>query len=160
VHSESRQPRISSSSASVRSSCARSLTSDPQPFLDRVAVDAAVFEVEFVRPVGDRVDRLARHEPQRLRLAAPAVLLARPGVREGSVGRIDRPGVRKRLALLLLPEHLEDHAASTVSRTHFPCSRKRRRNASRSCERGPWPVTTDISSSQSGSLYSHTPSSV
>src|SRR3954467_8320841 len=153
VHSESRQPRISSSSASSSRRCARSFTSDPQPFLDRVAVDAAVLEVELVRPLRHLVHRVARHEPQRLALSAAAVLLARPRVRERGVGSDDRPCVRERLPFFLLAEDLEDHqAASTVSRTHFSCSRKRARNARRSCERGPCPVTTERSSSQSGSL--------
>ena len=40
----------------------------------------------------------------------------------------------------------------TVSRTQRVSSRLRRRKASRSCDFGPWPVTTDRSSSQSGSV--------
>src|SRR3954452_4046464 len=108
VHSESRQPTISSSSASSRSSCARTLSGFLQPRLDRVAVDAAVLEVELVRPVGDRVHRFARHEPEGLALAAPAVLLACPRLGEDGVGRLDRSGVSERLALLLLAEDLED----------------------------------------------------
>src|SRR5204863_10203161 len=72
VHSESRQPITSSSSASPRRS---SFTRLLQPRLDRVAVDAAVLEVELVGPVLDHVQRVARHEPERDRLAAPAVLL-------------------------------------------------------------------------------------
>src|SRR6185437_8521434 len=168
VHSESRQPTISSSSAnpssrSVLDESAGALTCLLQPSLDRVAVDAAVLEVELVGPVGDLVDRRARYEPEALALAAAAELLARPGIGEGRIGRLDRPRVRERLSLPLLAEDLVDHAASrwfrTVSRTHFSWSRKRRRNASRSCERGPWPVTTAFSSSQSGSVYSQTPSS-
>src|SRR3954447_25665092 len=122
VHSESRHPRISSSSAIDSRSCARAFTCLLQPRLDRVAVDAAVLQVELVRPLRHLVDRLARDEPQRLALAAPAVLLARPGVGECGVGRDDGAGVREGLALLLLPEDLEDghrYAASTASRTHF-----------------------------------------
>src|SRR6185312_14878486 len=80
-----------------------------QSRLDRVAVDAPVLQVELVRPLRDAVDRVARDEPQSLRLAAPAVLLARPRLGEGRVGRLDRAGVRERLAALLLPEDLEDH---------------------------------------------------
>ena len=161
-----------------------------QPRLDRVAVDAAVLQVELVRPVVHLVDRRARHQPERRRLASPAVLLARLGVGERGVRRDDRPGVLERLPLALLAEDLEDahalrsrprrhlrsfvslrraydscgagragpsapqlttrrsvrvsvapttHAASSASRTHCSCSRKRRRKASRSCERGPWP---------------------
>src|SRR3954449_12385724 len=82
VHSDSRQPRISSSSASSRSSATRSLTRLLQPHLDRVAVDAAVLEVELVGPVVDDVHRVARDEPERDRLAAAAVLLARGRLRE------------------------------------------------------------------------------
>ena len=33
--------------------------------------------------------------------------------------RVDRPRALERLALSLLPEDLEDHAASRMSRTHF-----------------------------------------
>src|SRR5205807_7429088 len=72
VHSESRQPTISSSSASPSSTC--SLTSLLKSGLDRVAVDAAVLEVELVGPVLDVADRVARHEPERDRLASTAVL--------------------------------------------------------------------------------------
>src|SRR4051794_16556756 len=141
VHSESRQPRISSSSARLRSSRARSLACNTQPLLDRVAVDAPVLEVELVGPVRHRMDRRARNEPQALALAPPPELLARPRVGERRVGRVDRAGVRVRLALPLLAKDFEDHAARTVSRTHFSCWRKRARKASRSCERGPCPVT-------------------
>src|SRR5947207_7092551 len=156
VHSESRQPTISSSSARPSSAC--SLTSLLQAGLDRVAVDAAVLEVELVDPVLDVADRVARDQPERDRLAAAAVLLARPGLREVRVGRGDRARVLEWLATPLLAEDLVDHAASTASRTHRSCSRNRRRKASRSSVFGPWPVTTCLSSSQSGSEYSQTPS--
>src|SRR5690242_12235319 len=106
VHSESRQPRTSSSSARPSSSC--SFTRLLQTCLDRVAVDAAVLEVELVGPVLDVADRVAGDEPQRDRLAAPAVLLARPRLGEVRVGRLDRPGVLERLAPPLLPEHFVD----------------------------------------------------
>src|SRR3954447_18291565 len=79
VHSESRQPMTSSSSASPSSS---SFTCLLQARFDRVAVDAAVLEVELVCPVLDVVDRVARDEPQRHRLGAASVLLARPHLRE------------------------------------------------------------------------------
>src|SRR5207245_376656 len=102
-------------------------------------VDAAVLEVELVGPVLDVTDRVARREPERYRLAPPAVLLARPGLREVGIGRLDGAGVLERLATPLLPEHLVDHAASTASRTHCSCSRKRRRKASRSSVFGPCP---------------------
>src|SRR5262249_8778542 len=160
VHSESRQPRTSSSSARPSSTC--SFTCLLQACLDRVAVDAAVLEVELVRPVLDVADRVARDEPERDRLAAPAVLLACPGLREVRIGRDDRAGVLERGAAALLAEDLPDrilHAARTASRPHRSCPRKPRRNASRSSVLGPWPVTTCLSSSQSGSVYSQTPSS-
>src|SRR4051812_27110729 len=150
---------MSSSSAIDSRSRARAFTRDPQPFLDRVAVDAAVLEVELVRPLGHLMHGVAWHQPQRDRLAAATVLLARPRVGERRIRGVDRAGMGERLTFPLLTKDLEDHATRTASRTHFSCSRKRARNASRSCERGPWPVTTDFSSSQSGSPYSHTPSS-
>src|SRR6185437_8697917 len=183
VHSLSRQPRTSSSSASPSSAC--SFTSLLQSRLDRVAVDAAVLEVELVGPVLDVADRVARDEPECDRLAAAPVLLARPGLGEVRIRRDDRAGVLERGAALLLAEDLPDrgplrrrqsrhlrslpgsveptpgmaHAARTASRTHCSWSRKRRRKASRSSVFGPWPVTTCLSSSQSGSVYSQTPSS-
>src|SRR5499427_2950922 len=123
VHSESRQPRTSSSSARPSSAC--SFTSLLQACLDRVAVDAAVLEVELVRPVLDVVDRVAWDEPERDRLAAPAVLLACPRLREVGVGGHNRAGVLERGAALLLAEDLPNrmtcrvsHAARTMSRTH------------------------------------------
>src|SRR5439155_4224813 len=157
VHSESRQPRTSSSSARPSSAC--SFTRLLQPCLDRIAVDAAVLEVELVGPVLDVADRVARDEPERDRLAAPAVLLARPRLREVGVRRLDGAGVLERLAFPLPAKNLVDHAASTTSRTHCSRSRKPRRKASRSSVFGPWPVTTCLSSAQSGSVYSQTPSS-
>src|ERR1035437_5239572 len=165
VHSESRQPRTSSSSASPRRS---SLSAGPssssftrllQPGLDRVAVDAAVLQLELVRPIVDDTNLLARREPRRNGLAAAAVLIARPRLCELRVRRVHRTCVLEGLPLPLLPEDLPDHATSTMSRTHCSCSRKRRRSARRSSVCGPCPVTTCISSSQSGSLYCHTPSS-
>src|SRR6266496_2028953 len=113
VHSESRHPTMSSSSARPRSS---SFTSLLQAGLDRVAVDAAVLEVELVGPALDVADRVARDEPQRDRLAAPAVLLARPGLREVCVRRLDGAGVLERLAFALPAKDLVDvaQAASTA----------------------------------------------
>src|SRR5436309_1557373 len=102
-----------------------------QAGLDRVAVDAAILEIELVGPVADDVHRVARHEPERDRLAAPAVLLARPRLRELRVRRLDRAAVLERLPLAVLAEHFPDHAARNASRTHCSCSRKRARNASR-----------------------------
>src|SRR5215470_8983092 len=104
VHSESRQPRTSSSSARPSSAC--SFTSLLQARLDGVAVDPAVLEVELVGPVLDVADRVARDKPEGDRLAAPAVLLARPGLREVGVGRDDRAGILERGAALLLAEDL------------------------------------------------------
>src|SRR5439155_6656861 len=127
--------------------------------LDRIAVDAAVLEIELVGPFLDVADRVARDEPERDRLAAPAVLLARPRLREVGVRGLDGAGVLERLAFPLPAKNLVDHAASTTSRTHCSRSRKPRRKASRSSVFGPWPVTTCLSSAQSGSVYSQTPSS-
>src|SRR6185437_7960737 len=84
VHSESRQPRTSSSSARPSSAC--SLTCLLQSGLDRVAVDAAVLEAELVGPVLDVADRVPRDEPERDRLAAPAVLLSCPRLGKICVG--------------------------------------------------------------------------
>src|SRR4029077_3276158 len=83
-------------------------------------VDAAVLEIELVRPVGDRVHRLARHEPERLALAAPAVLLACPCFAERGVGRRARAGMRERLPLLLLAEHLVDRHLRSEQRVADP----------------------------------------
>src|SRR5579862_8977482 len=123
----------SSSSASPRSSL-RSLSCNAQPRFQRVAVDATVLQVELVGEILDIVDGLARNEPKRGGLAASPVLLARPRLRELGVGRLDRARVLERLALLLLSEHLEDHVASTSSRTQRSWSRKRLRRARRSAE--------------------------
>src|SRR5437764_13846429 len=86
VHSDSRQPRKSSSSAIARSCCSRALTCLLQSCLDRVAIDAAVLEVELVGPVLDVADLVARHEPERNGLATPAVLLARPRLSQVRLG--------------------------------------------------------------------------
>src|SRR5262245_23607145 len=160
VHSELRQPRISSSSAISRS-CSRPLTRLPQLLLERIAVDAVVIPLQLVDELVDFVHSLSGHDPQRDRLAAPPVLLARVPLREFLVRRLDRAGVRERLALALLPKDLVDHAASgrTTRRTHSVSSRVVRRSPSRSSVLGPCPVTTCLSSSQSGSLNSQTPSS-
>src|ERR1700749_965571 len=102
VHSESRQPITSSSSA--RSSSACSFTSLLQACLDRVAVHAAVLEVELVGPVLDVADRVGRAEPEPPRPPAPAVLLAGPRLGEVRVGRDDGAGVLEGGAPLLLAE--------------------------------------------------------
>src|SRR6478609_8219046 len=139
VYSESRQPRTSSSSARPSSAC--SLTCLLQSGLDGVAVDAAVLEAELVGPVLDVADRVARDEPERDRLAAPAVLLAGPRFCEVRVGSDYRARVLEGGSALLLAEDLPDrmlvHAARTASRTHCSWSRKRRRRASRSAVFGP-----------------------
>src|SRR5579859_6346265 len=160
VHSELRQPRTSSSSA-IWSNSACSLTCLLQLRLQRVAVDPVVVLAELVGEVLDLVDRVARDDPERHRLAATTVLLVRVGVSEGRVGRGHRAGMLERLPLPFLPEDLPDHAASAriARRTQAVSSRDIRRNSSRSAVRGPCPVTTDRSSSQSGSVYSQTPSS-
>src|SRR5690242_12749269 len=96
VHSESRHPRTSSSSAIASRSCARSLTRLLQLFLQGVAVHAVVIAIELVDEVLDRVQRLARRDPERRRLAAAPVLLARVRLCELLVGRLDRAGVLER----------------------------------------------------------------
>src|SRR5437764_571484 len=83
-----RQPTTSSSSASSSSSRTRPVTSLLQARLERVAVDASVLQVELVGEVAHLVQRVARDEPERLRLAAAAVLLARPRLRERRVRRL------------------------------------------------------------------------
>src|SRR5207247_10655496 len=104
--------------------------------------------------VRDRMGRVARRDPQRRRLAAPPVLLARVRVRELLVRSRYRAGMLERLALPFLTEDLPDHAASasTTDRTQAEFSRATRRRARRSAVFGPWPVTTCMSSSQSGSV--------
>src|SRR5690348_6233267 len=126
VHSEFRQPSRSSSSASSSRSCARSFTRLLEPFLDRVAVDAAVLEVELVHELGELVDRLARHEPERLGLTPAAVLLARVDLCELPVGRRDRAGVLHGRALTFAAKDLVDHAASasTVRETQSTSARE------------------------------------
>src|SRR5262245_52214527 len=121
VHSESRQPRTSSSSASWRrSSC--SLTCLPELLLQRVAVDAVVVALELVDELADLGDLRPGHDPQPLRLAAPSVELAGVRLREGGVRGRERAGVLERLSLALLPEHLVDHSASSSSTTPRACS--------------------------------------
>src|SRR5919206_2274917 len=72
VHSESRQPTISSSSAiSSNERCSCSFTGPPKLVLQRVAVDAVIVPVQLVDELLDLDDRLARHNPERRRLAAP-----------------------------------------------------------------------------------------
>ena len=133
------------------------------------------------RPIERRLEQVrvvevedvgAADDPQPDALLAPAEQLA--GVVDGElgVGRHDAAAVAHRVAVLLLPEDLpglEDrrlgvgrvrrrdrrHAAAgtprIASRTQRVSSRASRRNSRRSCDIGPWPVTTVRSSSQSGS---------
>src|SRR5262245_32412759 len=121
VHSESRQPRTSSSSATWRRS-SRSLTGFPELLLQRVAVDAVVVALELVDELADLCDLRPGNHPERLRLAAPSVELAGVGLREGAVRGCERAGVLERLSLALLPEHLVDHPASSSSTTARACS--------------------------------------
>src|SRR5262249_4471146 len=97
--------------------------------------------------------------------------------REEPVGRHHRAAVAHRVALALLPEHLPrlepvlrrlgtvdpfgrtlvGHAAARrapaiAARTPARSAQPRWRNATRSADAGPCPVTTDRSSSQSGSV--------
>src|SRR5437016_11305055 len=116
VHSESRQPMTSSSSAS---SSRRSFTRFLELRLERVPVDAVVGAAELVHEVVQLVDRVARDEPERGRFLSPPVLLARVHLRELLVRRADRARVLERLALPLLTKNFVDHAASasTTCRT-------------------------------------------
>src|SRR5919197_271375 len=157
VHSESRQPRTSSSSAIPRSSSARPLTSLLQLFLERIPVHAVVVPVQLVDEILDRMQCLARGDPERGGLAAAPVLLARVPLGEPLVRSLDRPSVLERLALPFLPKDLVDHAARSTERTQAEFSRALRRRSSRSAVFGPWPVTTCMSSSQSGSVYCQRP---
>src|SRR6266508_588930 len=161
VHSELRQPRISSSSASASSSCA--FTRLLQLDLQRVAVHAAVVAIEHVGHVRieNLLDGLTRDDPESERLVAATVELARVRLCEREVRSLERAAVLERLPLTLLAENLVNHAACgrTAFRTQAVSSRDQRRKPSRSSVFGPWPVTTCLSSSQSGSEYSQTPSS-
>src|SRR4051794_24208899 len=163
VHSESRQPRISSSSAiSSRRCCSCSFTCLLQLLFERIAVDAVVVAVELVDELVDLDHGLPWDDPEGRRLPASAVLLARVHVREVVVRRLDRAGVLQSLPLAFLTKDFVDHYAAWASRTlrtHAEFSRALRRRSSRSCDFGPWPVTTLRNSSQSGSPYSQTPSS-
>src|SRR4051794_5786845 len=104
VHSELRQPRISSSSAIASNTSARdppcnrlllgcsglgSLTRLLQLLLEWVAVDAVVVPLELVDELVDLVHGRPRDEPERYRLAATAELLARVPLRVLVVGRLD-----------------------------------------------------------------------
>src|SRR5207253_6556376 len=123
VHSLSRQPRMSSSSAISISRCARSLTCLLQLRLQRIAVDAVVRLLQLVKELVHLVDRVARDDPQRDRLLPAAVLLVGERLRKRRVGRVERARVRERRAPFLLTEDLEGHAARTTSRTHCSCAR-------------------------------------
>src|SRR5215213_7089276 len=89
VHSELRQPRMSSSSARLRSSCA--LTCLLELHLEGVAVHPAVVAVEDLGDVRlpNLLDGLARDDPECERLAAPAVELTRIGLGEDEIGRLE-----------------------------------------------------------------------
>src|SRR5436305_14123532 len=100
VHSEFRQPRISSSSASSSSFCA--FTRPPELLLQRIAVDSVVVSSELVDEVLDLVQRVAGRDPEGGRLASAAVLLPRVRLGELLVGSLDRAGVCERLSLALL----------------------------------------------------------
>ena len=74
-----------------------------------------VVPVQLVDEVVYLVHGLARDDPERRRLAAATVLLARVPLGKAFVGRLDRAGVLERLALSLLPEHFPDRH-ETVSK--------------------------------------------
>src|SRR5438132_1673047 len=110
VHSESRQPRISSSSAiSSRSFCSRAFTCLLQLLLERVPVDAVVVAVQLVHELVDLDHRVSGDDPQSRGLASSPVLLARIDIGEVVVGCFDGAGVLEGLAFALLPEDFVDH---------------------------------------------------
>src|SRR5262245_66652810 len=119
VHSELRQPRISSSSAIGSSSSARSLTGLLQLRLERIAIYPVVAALQLVDELVDLVHGLAGDDPECDRLASPSVLLARVPLRELHVRRLDRAGVHERPPLPFLTKDLVHHAASrsTTRRT-------------------------------------------
>src|SRR4029079_13850783 len=98
VHSESRQPRISSSSAAARRASvrlgARALTRLPEPRLQRVAVDAAVVALELVDELVHRAHLGTGNEPQRPRLVAATVELVRISPRAPPRARAPAPAPR------------------------------------------------------------------
>src|SRR5436190_19049101 len=98
VHSESRQPRINSSSAYSRRACARSLTRLLELDLQGVPIDSVVVPLQLVHEVVDLVHGVPRHDPQRFRLLSPPVELARVLLGELVVRRLERAGVLERLA--------------------------------------------------------------
>src|SRR5213593_1425109 len=100
VHSELRQPRISSSSAISSSACA--FTGLLELLLQRIAVDSVVVPLQLVDELVDLVHRFPRDDPERDRLAAPPELLPRVPLGELLVRRLDRAGVRERPTLALL----------------------------------------------------------
>src|SRR5215203_15429 len=120
VHSEFRQPRISSSSAIGRSSCSRSFTRLLQLFFERIAVDPVVVPLQLVDELVDLVHGRARDDPERDRLASPAELLAGVPLPVLVVRRLDRARVREGLPLPLLPEDLVDHARALTGDASRP----------------------------------------
>src|SRR6185436_9574692 len=96
VHSELRQPRMSSSSASLRSSCA--FTCLLELHLERVAVHPAVVAVEDVSHVrlADFPNGVARDYLEGERLVAVSVELARVGLGEDEVRRLEGAAVLER----------------------------------------------------------------
>src|SRR5437870_1655319 len=125
VHSPSRCPRMSSSSASAKSSEARgSLTRDRLPQLLHLFrhtlelgadTDVAVlFAVTAIGDaahrlgVGDRVKIFALHDPALGAFAVPEVSLAREYERHLEVLCLDGAGMHERIIVRPAREHLED----------------------------------------------------
>ena len=98
-----------------------------------------VVALQLVDELMDLVDRVARHDPERLGLVPSAVELLRVELCRRKVGRGERAGVLERLTAAFLPKDLEDHAASgsTTPRTHAVSARDIRRSSSRSFVFGP-----------------------
>src|SRR5687768_15461261 len=101
--------------------CPYTLPGFLQLHLERVAVYTAVVAVEDRRHIWVPyvMERVARHDPEGERLVPAAVELARVGLGEDQVGRLEGAAVLERLPLPLLPKDLPDQAASarTARRT-------------------------------------------
>src|SRR5215207_215194 len=79
--------------------------------LQRVAVHAAVIAIEHVSHVRveNLLDGLTRDDPERERLVATSVQLARVRLGESEVRRLERASVLERRTLPLLPKNFPDH---------------------------------------------------
>src|SRR6185437_3657107 len=106
--SESRQPRISSSSAISSSS---SLTCLLQLLLERIAVDAVVVAVQLIDELLDPHDRPALDHPERDRLAAAAEHPGRDAPSNPLLPRTDPPHQQHHIYPTILPNELPNDTA-------------------------------------------------